>query len=206
VSAQPSPAPPSHMLPRDGGRFSWQLGSGRWDWSDSVFRLHGYDPGAVRPSSTLAFQHKHPDDLHSCVDALHAGIEQDRLVVQEHRLVAADGTVRPVLVVCRPVGDRMGSNRVLRGFLLPTSCDHEGSHPAASGLTLMLMTFFAVDQPAAELLAACRRLPSLRRSPQDQVRADAQRTSRASMDTRQLIEDSLFPAEHFQPSESALAA
>jgi len=206
VSAQPSPASSPHPLPRDGGRFSWHLGSGRWDWSDSVFRLHGYEPGAVRPSSTLAFHHKHPDDLHGCVDALHAGIEQDRLVVQEHRLVAADGTVRPVLVICRPVGDGTGSTRVLRGFLLPTSCDRESPHPTASGPTLMLMSFFAVSQPAAELLAACRRTPSLRRSPQDRVRADAQRTSRASTDTRQLIEDSLFPAERFLPSEPVLAA
>jgi hypothetical protein len=39
----------------------WFVGQ-RWEWSDEVARMHGYEPGAVVPTTKLLLSHKHPDD------------------------------------------------------------------------------------------------------------------------------------------------
>ena len=40
----------------------FRLGPSRLDWSDEVYRIHGYDPGAIVPSPDLGFAAYHPDD------------------------------------------------------------------------------------------------------------------------------------------------
>ena len=39
----------------------WFIGQ-RWEWSDEVARMHGYEPGSVQPTTELMLSHKHPDD------------------------------------------------------------------------------------------------------------------------------------------------
>jgi PAS fold len=34
----------------------------RWEWSEEVQRMHGYEPGTVVPTTELVLSHKHPDD------------------------------------------------------------------------------------------------------------------------------------------------
>jgi hypothetical protein len=45
------------------GRFRFFLDGQRWEWSDAVARMHGYEPGTVAPTTELLLGHKHPDDL-----------------------------------------------------------------------------------------------------------------------------------------------
>jgi len=182
------------------------VGSGRRDWSDSVYRLHGYEPGAATLTTSLVLGHKHPGDLHGYVDALHAGMVHDRLIVHEHRLVAADGRVQPVLLVARPVQDTLGTTRTLHGFYLSTACDHEGGHARPSSSARLLAGEFGLTAPAAELLVRCRRSRTLRRSPEEQASPAARRPTGPSTDLRRVIEESMFPAEHFLPNPPALAA
>ena len=106
-------------LPLDHGRFRWDVENGTTEWSESVYRLHGHRLGRMVPSAAVALGHKHPDDLHGCIDALHAGMLANRLVVHEHRLVDTAGRVRQALMVARPVCDRAGVVKQLCGFLLP---------------------------------------------------------------------------------------
>lgn len=35
------------------GRFSYDVLTGKWDWDDSVFRIHGREPGSIEPSIDL---------------------------------------------------------------------------------------------------------------------------------------------------------
>ncbi|MDT5224274.1 MAG: hypothetical protein QOG19_1681, partial [Mycobacterium sp.] len=44
------------------GRFRYLIREDRWEWSDEVARMHGYEPGTVTPTSQLLLKHKHPDD------------------------------------------------------------------------------------------------------------------------------------------------
>jgi hypothetical protein len=47
---------------RQTGRFSFDVLTGKWDWDDDVFRIHGYEPGSVEPTTELVLESKHPDD------------------------------------------------------------------------------------------------------------------------------------------------
>jgi len=183
----------------DFGWFGWNIARGTVVWSDSVHHLHGYETGQVVPSSTLTFHHKHHEDLYGCVDALHAGMVQNRLVVHEHRLVDAARQVREVVMVCRPVNDGQGRTRNLRGFLLPTdpeSVDQLGSSGGEAGLIPVLMDAFGVSEAAARVLCSARRPLTTRRSHQQREFAQRYAASTPTSDLRRTLEDSLFPLEH----------
>ena len=89
--------------PPQGGSFRFYLDGQRWQWSDPVARMHGYQPGEVTPTTELLLSHKHPDD-HAQVAALfekmiHAG----EPFSSKHRIVDTDRRIHHVIVV----GDRM---------------------------------------------------------------------------------------------------
>src|SRR5690242_21743972 len=63
--------------PLDAGAFRFFFVGQRWEWSDEVARMHGYEPGTVVPTTELLLSHKHPDDRQHVQDlldhALHHG-------------------------------------------------------------------------------------------------------------------------------------
>jgi PAS domain S-box-containing protein len=84
------------------GRFRFFLDGQRWEWSDAVARMHGYEPAMVVPTTELLLQHKHPEDRHQVAATL------DRVLGGEpfssrHRIVDCAGHTRWVVVV----GDRL---------------------------------------------------------------------------------------------------
>jgi hypothetical protein len=197
--------------PCDQGWFSWNIARGTALWSDSVHRLHGYEPGQIVPSSALTFHHKHPEDLYGCVDALHAGMLEKRLVVHEHRLVDAQRQPRAVVMVCRPVSDCEGRTRSLRGFLLPSDPAFErarglGLSAGQAPLTQLLGSVFEVSEGAARALLAARRPLTARRSQQQQDFARRYTATAGDRDLRRTLEDSLFPLEHLTFESLDLAA
>ena len=52
------------------GRFSYFLDDERWEWSDAVARIHGYEPGTITVTTELVLSHKHPDDRSAVADIL----------------------------------------------------------------------------------------------------------------------------------------
>ena len=44
------------------GSFRYLIADDRWEWSDAVARMHGYQPGTVTPTTELILSHKHPED------------------------------------------------------------------------------------------------------------------------------------------------
>jgi PAS domain S-box-containing protein len=88
--------------PQRVGRFRFFLDGQRWEWSDAVARMHGYEPATVVPTTELLLQHKHPEDRHQVAAIL------DRVLGGEpfssrHRIVDSGGRTRWVVVV----GDRL---------------------------------------------------------------------------------------------------
>ena len=88
--------------PQRVGRFRFYIDGQRWEWSENVERLHGYEPGTVTPTTELLLSHKHPDDRQQVAAVL------DRVVDGEpfssrHRIVDTAGRTRWVIVI----GDRM---------------------------------------------------------------------------------------------------
>lgn len=44
------------------GTFRCDVAADRWWWSDEVYRMHGYEPGEVTPTTALVLEHLRPDE------------------------------------------------------------------------------------------------------------------------------------------------
>ncbi|SEH89125.1 PAS fold-containing protein [Mycolicibacterium rutilum] len=80
----------------------WFVGQ-RWEWSDEVARMHGYEPGAVEPTTELLLSHKHPDDRQQVQDLLDHALHSGGSFSSRHRFIDTAGKVHTVIVL----GDRM---------------------------------------------------------------------------------------------------
>lgn len=101
--------------PQRVGRFKFFLDGERWEWSDAVARMHGYEPGTVEPTTELLLQHKHPDDREGVATVL------DRVVSGEpfssrHRIVNKAGHTRCVIVAGEEMLDDTGALIGTSGF------------------------------------------------------------------------------------------
>ena len=103
--------------PQRVGRFKFFLDQQRWEWSDAVARIHGYEPGTVVPTTELLLQHKHPDDRARVAVAL------DRVLSGEpfssrHRIIDAAGRTHWVIVVGDVMCDEAGEPIGTTGFYI----------------------------------------------------------------------------------------
>ena len=85
------------------GSFRFWFVAQRWDWSDEVARMHGYEPGAVVPTTKLLMSHKHPDDRAHVQDLLDYALRSEESFSSRHRFVDTAGNVHDAIVVA----DRM---------------------------------------------------------------------------------------------------
>jgi PAS domain S-box-containing protein len=84
------------------GRFSFLLDGQRWEWSDTVARMHGYEPGEVEPTTDLLLRHKHPDDRAEVGSVLEKVLAGEPFS-SRHRIIDTKGHIHTVIVV----GDRL---------------------------------------------------------------------------------------------------
>ncbi|GAA1985342.1 hypothetical protein GCM10009718_23350 [Isoptericola halotolerans] len=80
------------------GRYSADLQSGRWWWSDEVSTIHGYAPGEVEPSLEVLRRHQHADDRERLVKESLAALRSGRTFACSHRIVDAHGRNRDLLI------------------------------------------------------------------------------------------------------------
>ncbi|ORV09304.1 PAS and ANTAR domain-containing protein [Mycobacterium celatum] len=80
----------------------WFVGQ-RWEWSDEVARMHGYEPGSVEPTTELMLAHKHPEDRAHVQEILDRALHGGGTFSSRHRFLDTAGNVHHAIVV----GDRM---------------------------------------------------------------------------------------------------
>jgi PAS domain-containing protein len=95
---------------RQTGRFSFDVLTGKWDWDDDVFRIHGYEPGSVEPTTELVLESKHPDDRARVEALLNRISAVGGPFSISYRIIRADGVERRVVLVgdggmCEPDSD-----------------------------------------------------------------------------------------------------
>jgi PAS domain S-box-containing protein len=97
----------------------------RWEWSEEVERMHGYERGTVVPTTELVLSHKHPDDAAQVKSILNDVLRTHGASSTRHRIIDTHGRIRHVVVV----GDQMrdGSGRVIgtQGFYVDLSAARE---------------------------------------------------------------------------------
>jgi PAS domain S-box-containing protein len=65
-------------------------------WSDEVFRIFGYEPGAIEVTNENFFNAVHPDDRDKIRSAFAIALERGTRYAIDHRVIRPDGSVRVV--------------------------------------------------------------------------------------------------------------
>jgi hypothetical protein len=81
------------------GWFRFYFDEQRWQWSEQVARLHGYEPGTVVPTTELVLSHKHPDDRDKVAATIEAIMSTRGALSSRHRIIDTAGAVRWVVVI-----------------------------------------------------------------------------------------------------------
>jgi hypothetical protein len=102
------------------GGFAYDRRTDRWTWSTEVFRLHGFEPHDVVPTTELMRYHLHPDDGDAVLGKLWLAMDAGAPFSEHFRLVDAHGTTRHVLALGTGETDsRLGAG--LRGQMIDVS-------------------------------------------------------------------------------------
>jgi len=107
-SSGPDPAVDGLQRLKVGGFRFWFVGQ-RWEWSDEVARMHGYEPGSVTPTTELLLSHKHPDDRRHVQDLLDHALHFDGSFSSRHRFLDTAGAEHTVIVLADRIVDDSGA-------------------------------------------------------------------------------------------------
>lgn len=91
------------------GSFRFWFGGERWEWSDEVARMHGYEPGSVVPTTKLLLSHKHPDDREHVRDLLDCAVQSGESFSSRHRFIDTAGGEHDAIVVADRILDESGA-------------------------------------------------------------------------------------------------
>ncbi|BBC98511.1 ANTAR domain-containing protein [Streptomyces griseofuscus] len=100
------------------GVFIHRVKDGTWWWSDEMYRLHGYPPDSVEPTSELLREHQHADDRERVGKALAAVREDGKPIGCYHRIADASGKEHAVVMVADARSDDAGGVVTVRGFVV----------------------------------------------------------------------------------------
>lgn len=153
------------------GWFNYLFDTDRWDWSDEVYRLHGYIPGQLPPDPTFGRQlstewvvaHCHPDDRERVLAKVVNSQNDPGPVSSRHRIIDANDNVRDAILVALSLRDDSGTKVGIHGFyiddatpeaLVQQRITSEVEKIARSRETIdqakgMLMAIYGIDGEAA---------------------------------------------------------
>ncbi|CAM3271924.1 antitermination regulator [Mycobacterium intermedium] len=112
--------------PQRVGSFRFYFEDQRWEWSDQVQQMHGYEPGSVTPTTELVLSHKHPDDRGQVAATIDDILHNRKAFSTRHRIVDKAGKEHHVVVVGDRLCDDDGAVIGTHGFYVDvTPADHE---------------------------------------------------------------------------------
>jgi len=85
--------------PQRVGWFRFYFEDQRWEWSEQVQRMHGYEAGTVTPTTELVLAHKHPEDRREVAKTIDEMLLARRAFSTRHRILDTRGVVHQVVVV-----------------------------------------------------------------------------------------------------------
>jgi PAS domain S-box-containing protein len=100
------------------GWYRFHFAGQRWEWSPEVERIHGYEPGTARPTTSLVLSHKHPDDRPHVEAVLEEVLTTQRPFSTRHRIVNVHGETREVVVIGEQLRNGNGEVVGSQGFYI----------------------------------------------------------------------------------------
>ncbi len=102
--------------PQRVGWFRFYFADERWEWSDEVQILHGYQPGTVTPTTDLVLSHKHPADYQQVAATLDEVRRSHQTFSTRHRIIDTHGDIHEVVVIGDQLKDDSGQLVGTHGF------------------------------------------------------------------------------------------
>ncbi len=115
---QPAGAPEAATRYLNVGAFRFWFVGQRWEWSDEVARMHGYEPGTVAPTTKLLLSHKHPEDRAHVQDLLDYALQSEGSFSSRHRFLDTAGNVHDAIVVADRMLDDSGAVVATAGYYI----------------------------------------------------------------------------------------
>jgi hypothetical protein len=135
------------------GWFRYHFADDEWEWSDEVYRIHGYEPQEVRPTTELVLSHKHPDD-HDRVAALLNGIRVDHQPLSSrHRIIDVNGIQHRIVVVGDLLRDESGAIVGTQGFYIDGSVESAAQESITEKVAEIVKNREVIDQAKGMLMA-----------------------------------------------------
>lgn len=146
------------------GPFVFNVTTQQWWWSDDLYRIHGFAPGDVVPTTELMVRHKHPDDAAVATAIILNAFTSGEPFALWHRIIDARLRTRTVVSVGDGVRNEAGELVEVRGYMVDVtgskrsqtardvdeavrrSAESRGAIEQAKG---MLMATLAVDEDEA---------------------------------------------------------
>jgi PAS domain S-box-containing protein len=133
------------------GSFRFFLAGQRWEWSDAVARMHGYEPGTVVPDTDLLIRHKHPDDRERVADGLER-VLQGEPFSSRHRIIDTAGRTHWVIVVGDGMLDDEGAVAGTSGFYIDVTETLQSD--ITSGVSQAVASRAGIEQAKGVLMAS----------------------------------------------------
>jgi len=111
--------------PQRVGSFRFYFADERWEWSEQVQLMHGYEPGTVTPTTELVLSHKHPDDYQQVAATLEEMRRSHRTFSTRHRIIDTKGGVHSVVVIGDQLYDERGELIGTHGFYVDVTPSDE---------------------------------------------------------------------------------
>ena len=78
------------------GSWEWSIDTNANTWSDEMFRIFGYEPGAIVPNYDVFSKALHSNDQERVLESVQKSVEKDLPYVEEYRIIRPDGSERIV--------------------------------------------------------------------------------------------------------------
>lgn len=136
------------------GAFRFYFDDQRWEWSEQVQRMHGYQPGTVTPTTELMLSHKHPEDRAQIAHTLDTIRRTGQPLSSRHRIIDTSGKVRSVIVVGGQLYDERGRIVGTQGFYIDTTPDErEQQDQLTAQLAIIAENRAGIEQAKGVLMA-----------------------------------------------------
>ena len=118
IGTRPPGVPESVSQYLNVGTFRFWFVGQRWEWSDEVAMMHGYEPGSVVPTTKLLLSHKHPDDRAHVQELLDYALQSEESFSSRHRFIDTAGNVHDAIVVADRMLDESGAVLGTEGYYI----------------------------------------------------------------------------------------
>jgi PAS domain S-box-containing protein len=123
------------------GSYDWDIRRDRNDWSDELYRIYGFEPGALEPTYERFIALLHPDDRDRIRDVHRRALEERAPYEMEERIIRPDGEVRTLWsfgeVICDDDGEPVRMIGVCRDITEQRAAEQRAARNAARMRTLV---------------------------------------------------------------------